>query len=165
MNKKLIKIMAVVLIIGISAPMIVTAASNQGDVLTLFSNKKPGLETQTKFYKTSSADSIAEKVETVDSISEENFNIVGKWGIYDNNREGSFKGMDDKNSICGKTWYKNEKVYFYIQMNRITHTFNGVVIYNDNFHDIKGTYLKKDGKFIALWKTEFMEGWMAGEII
>lgn len=165
MNKKTIKVMALILIIGISVPVITAATSNQELVPTLFSVKEPDISTKYTTSKISIADEYVEKVHEAKTIPDEDFNIQGRWGIYSTRNEGEFKGSEEENIICGKAWYNNQKVYFYIKMNKYLRTFDGVVLYNDDFHTIDGNYLKKDGKFIALWTCEGVDGWITGEIL
>ena len=165
MNKKTIKILAVILIIGISVPVIVTGSSNQEQIMAFFSQNKSSTdikETQNEMFINGE---FSAELEKVDRIPDEDFNIKGKWGIYDNNMEGIFNGFKEGNKFYGKAWYNNEKVYFYLQMNKYLRTFSGVVIYNDNFHSISGNYMEKNERFIALWTCENVDGWFAGELL
>jgi len=165
MNRMLVKIMVVFIIIGISVPVIVVAANNQDDILTFFVNKKSESKTDPSTFMNNIDDIELDKVTDIKTMPDSDFNIFGKWGIYDSTDEGAFKGLEEKDAIYGKAWYNNHKVYFYIQLNKYVHTFKGIIIFNDNFYDLNGNYLKKDGKFIAMWYTEIIEGWIAGEII
>ena len=159
------KIMAVILIIGISVPVVTVAANKQEEVLSFLSKKEPNISIKYTTNKISIADDYIEKIQGIKTIPEEDFNIQGRWGVYDTNKEGPFKGNEDKNTFCGKAWYNNQKVYFYIKMNKFLRTFDGVVLYNDNFHIINGNYLRKNGNFIALWTCECVDGWITGEIL
>ena len=164
-KKKTIKILATILIIGISVPVIVTGTSNQEHIMGLFSQSKLStdpIETQNEMFFNGEFSAELEKAER---IPDENFNIKGKWGIYDNNMEGILKGFEKENKVYGKTWYNNEKVYFYLQMNKYLRTFSGVVIYNDNFYLINGNYMEKNERFIALWTCENVDGWFVGELL
>lgn len=161
MNKKTIMIMAIIFIIGISASVIVAGTSG----MALFSEKELNTDFKITPSKIFFADDFTVELEEVKKASEEDFTIQGKWGIYDNNREGTFKGFAEGNKIYGKAWYNNEKVYFYLQKNRFPKTFSGVVIYNDNFHFIDGNYIEKNDRFIALWTCENIDGWFAGELL
>lgn len=161
----MIKIVAISIILGLSIPMIVTAASNQDGILTFISNKDSDLKSSCKPDQINSDFDIAYKTDELEKLPEEEFNIRGRWGIYNSKNEGTFKGLEEQNTICGKSQYNSEKVYFYVQMNKYSNTFKGIVIYKDIFYTLNGNYLKKDGKFIALWTTENMEGWIAGELL
>jgi len=165
MNRKLIKIAAIVVILALSIPMIVTAASNNGDILSFISKKDSDLKYGSEADEITMDLDVAYKTDELERLPEEDFNIRGRWGIYNSKNEGTFKGLEDQNTICGKTLFDNEKIYFYVQMNKYSQTFKGVVIYKDNFYTLNGNYLKKDGKFIALWTTENKEGWIAGELL
>jgi hypothetical protein len=165
MNKKPIKILTVILIIGISVPVVATGANNQEQIMTFFSQnilKSDLKETQNDMLYNGEFGAELEKAKY---IPDEAFTLQGKWGIYNKNIEGIFKGFEEKNKIYGKALYKNEKVYFYLDMNKYLRTFNGMVIYNDDFHLISGDYIKKNEKFIALWTCENIDGWLAGELL
>ena len=165
MNKKTIKILALILIIGISIPVITAATGNQEEALSLFSIKENNLELKTTTNRMSIAEDLIEKTQDVSSIPEEDFNIHGRWGIYNTNNEGSFKASEEKNTICGKVLYNTQKVYFYLQMNKVLKKFDGVVLYDDDFHLINGNYLRKNGRFIAMWTCEGVDGWITGELL
>ncbi len=162
LNKKTIKILAMILIIGLSVPVIVAGTSSQDHIMALFSQSMATSDVK-KARNMLFAEDVAAELEEIKGVPEEDFTIQGKWGIYDNNMEGIFKGFEEENKIYGKTMYNNKKVYFYLQMNTYLRTFTGVVIYNDNFHSISGNYIMKNERFIALWTCESIDGWFTGE--
>jgi len=165
MNKKTIKIMTIILTIGISIPVIVAGTSSQEHIMALFSPNELSMnnkKVQSNMFFTE--DSTVE-LDKVERISEDDFTIRGKWGIYDNNMEGIFRGFQEENKIYGKVVYNNEKVYFYLQMNKYLKTFSGVVIYKNNFYSLNGNYIEKNERFIALWTCENVNGWLTGEML
>lgn len=165
MNKKTMKILAILFIICISIPVIAVATTDQQELLSIFKKEESQLYNEKISTNSLSITDLSKKVFEVERIPEDKYNINGKWGIFNRGNEGTFKGFENKNEICGKGWYKNEKVYFYIQLSKLLGTFSGIVIYKDNFHSINGNYIKKNGKYVALWKVEGIEGWFAGEML
>jgi hypothetical protein len=165
MNNKIIKIAALSLVLGISIPIIVTGTTSQEYLTALFPQNVVSSDVTTTQVNKMFTEDVAAELEEIKKISDDDFTIKGKWGIYDNNQEGIFKGFEEKNTIYGKSWYNNKQVYFYLQMNTYLRTFTGVIIYEDNFISTTGNYLKKEDRFIALWTCENVDGWFVGEFI
>ena len=95
MNKKTIKIMTIILAIGISVPVIVAGTSSQEHIIALFSPSELSMNNKKVQSKMFFTEDFTVELEKVERISEDDFTIRGKWGIYDNNMEGIFKGFQD----------------------------------------------------------------------
>lgn len=171
MEKKTIyKIGAILVILALLVPVIATATeptlTNLGQESTKSLKQKPTL-TASDADVVMSETAMRKKVGEAQTMEFGEYNMVGRWGLYDTLLDDTFIAQKDGNDIFGRVSRNNGKyTYFFITIRPILKTFMGIVFEGDEFHSITGKFINKDGKFNAMWEmNNDLEGWFVGKLI
>jgi len=159
-----LKLGAIVLILGLLVPVIVTAIEPTS--LKVY-DKKQTLNASNVDADTVTIAVVQKKITEAQTTDFGSFNMMGKWGSYDSFLDDTFIAQKDNNDIFGRVSRNNGKyTYFFITIKPILKTFMGIVFEGDEFHSITGKFINKDGKFNAMWKmNNDLEGWFVGKLI
>jgi len=189
MNKKILKIGAVLLILGFIIPVIATATIDDTATIADISNsvlasknalrptltsKTPDIDLAPHLHEEdmllekneppeSMPPSFKAKIKKAQSLDYDKINLRGKWGLYGSKKEGKFVAYKSKIDIIGIAYNNGQKAYFYILLNSITENFRGVTLYKGTFRLISGSYISEDGNFVAMWHVRYWDGWFVGE--
>ena len=168
-NKTKYKIGAILVILGLLVPVIASAAeptlTNLRQDTARLTKQTPTLTAASDMVMSETA--MAKKVNEAQTVEFGEYNMVGKWGLYENFLDDTFIAQKDGNEIFGRVSRNNgDYTYFFITVRPWAKTFMGIVFDDGDYHSITGNFLFKDGKFNSMWEIDnTLEGWFVGKLI